>query len=224
MNYIFLLLTKFNHSMQFKSEYRPPSVVSNNIWGDCWLIRAPGVDGCSGRYVIASSAGNVLEPGFCSWDYYTREVRAFHIEDEASPAPAPSSRAVLGALSNLGSSRSSSGLSNVERQQWWYKPCGPLLLSTASKQRMVTAYDIRDGEVAMQWEVNNPIMAMEHSSPLQWRSRGKVVIAGSESIGLWDVNSLNPQPLLSVTSSGKKVYCLHVNNTDAEVGGGVRQR
>ncbi|GJM87201.1 hypothetical protein PR202_ga03133 [Eleusine coracana subsp. coracana] len=151
---------------------------------------------------------------------YQREVKAFHIEEEAS---APSSRAVLGSLSNAGSSRSSSGLSNAERQQWWYKPCGPLLLSTASKQRMVTAYDIRDGDVVMQWELNSPVTAMEHSSPLQWRSRGKVVIAGSESIGLWDVNSLNPQPLLSVTA-GKKVYCLHVNNTDAEVGGGVRQR
>ncbi|GJM87303.1 hypothetical protein PR202_ga03243 [Eleusine coracana subsp. coracana] len=102
-----------NH--EFKSEYKPPSMVSNNMWGDCWLIRAPGVDGCSGRYVIAASAGNALEPGFCSWDYYTREVKAFHIEDEAS---APSSRAVLGSLSNAGSSRSSSGLSNAERQQW----------------------------------------------------------------------------------------------------------
>ncbi|PAN08850.1 hypothetical protein PAHAL_1G440600 [Panicum hallii] len=211
-----------NH--EFKSEYKPPSMVSNNMWGDCWLIRAPGVDGCSGRYVVAASAGNALEPGFCSWDYYTREVKAFHIDEEASHAPAPPPRAVLGPLSNLGSSRSSSALSNGETQQWWYKPCGPLLLSTASKQKMVTAYDIRDGDVVMKWEVSNPVMGMEYSSPLQWRSRGKVVIAGSESIGLWDVNSLNPQPLLSVASSGKKVYCLHVNNTDAEVGGGVRQR
>ncbi|CAN6279655.1 unnamed protein product [Urochloa humidicola] len=211
-----------NH--EFKSEYKPPSMVSNNTWGDCWLIRAPGVDGCSGRYVVAASAGNALEPGFCSWDYYTREVKAFHIEEEASHDPAPPTRAVLGPLSNLGSSRSSSALSNGETQQWWYKPCGPLLLSTASKQRMVTAYDIRDGDVVMKWEVSNPVTGMEYSSPLQWRSRGKVVIAGSESIGLWDVNSLNPQPLLSVASSGKKVYCLHVNNTDAEVGGGVRQR
>ncbi|CAL4967577.1 unnamed protein product [Urochloa decumbens] len=211
-----------NH--EFKSEYKPPSMVSNNTWGDCWLIRAPGVDGCSGRYVVAASAGNALEPGFCSWDYYTREVKAFHIEEEASHDPAPPTRAVLGPLSNLGSSRSSSALSNGETQQWWYKPCGPLLLSTASKQRIVTAYDIRDGDVVMKWEVSNPVTGMEYSSPLQWRSRGKVVIAGSESIGLWDVNSLNPQPLLSVASSGKKVYCLHVNNTDAEVGGGVRQR
>ncbi|KAJ1281562.1 hypothetical protein BS78_04G314900 [Paspalum vaginatum] len=211
-----------NH--EFKSEYKPPSLVSNNMWGDCWLIRAPGVDGCSGRYVVAASAGSALEPGFCSWDYYTREVKSFHVEEEASHAFAPTSRAVLGALSNVGSSRSSSALSNGERQQWWYKPCGPLLLSTASKQKMVTAYDIRDGDVVMKWEVSNPVTGMEYSSPLQWRSRGKVVIAGSESLGLWDVNSLNPQPLLSVASSGKKVYCLHVNNTDAEVGGGVRQR
>ncbi|KAL6635322.1 hypothetical protein ACP70R_027993 [Stipagrostis hirtigluma subsp. patula] len=210
-----------NH--EFKSEYKPPSIVANNMWGDCWLIRAPGVDGCSGRYVVAASAGNALEPGFCSWDYYTREVQAFHIE-QTPHASAPSSRAVLGPLSNVGSSRSSSALSNVERQQWWYRPCGPLLLSTASKQKMVTAYDIRDGDMVMNWEVSNPVVGMEYSSPLQWRSRGKVVIAGSESIGLWDVNSLNPQPLLSVASSGKKVYCLHVNNTDAEVGGGVRQR
>lgn len=210
-----------NH--EFKSEYKPPSMVSNNMWGDCWLIRAPGVDGCSGRYVVAASAGNALEPGFCSWDFYTREVKSFHVEEEASQAFAPTSRAILGALSNVGSSRSSSALSNSERQQWWYKPCGPLLLSTASKQKMVTAYDIRDGDVVMKWEVSNPVIGMEYSSPLQWRSRGKVVIAGSESIGLWDVNSLDPQPLLSV-ASGKKVYCLHVNNTDAEVGGGVRQR
>ena len=210
--------------VQFKSEYKPPSMVSNNMWGDCWLIRAPGVDGCSGRYVVAASAGSALEPGFCSWDYYTREVKAFHIDEEASHALAPPPRAVLGPLSNLGSSRSSSALSNGETQQWWYKPCGPLLLSTASKQKIVTAYDIRDGDVVMKWEVSNPVMGMEYSSPLQWRSRGKVVIAGSESIGLWDVNSLNPQPLLSVASSNNKVYCLHVNNTDAEVGGGVRQR
>ncbi|CAM0942916.1 unnamed protein product [Alopecurus aequalis] len=212
-----------NH--EFKSEYKPPSVVSHNTWGDCWLIRAPGVDGCSGRYVVAASAGNALEPGFCSWDYYSREVKAFHVEEETShPTSVPVSRNVLGPLPSIGSSRSSSAISTVERPQWWYRPCGPLLLSTASKQKMVTAYDIRDGDVVMKWEVSSPVLGMEYSSPLQWRSKGKVVIAGTESIGLWDVNSLNPQPLLSVASAGKRVYCLHVNNTDAEVGGGVRQR
>ncbi|XP_052142549.1 KIN14B-interacting protein At4g14310 [Oryza glaberrima] len=209
---------------EFKSEYKPPSVISNNMWGDCWLIRAPGVDGCSGRYVVAASAGNALDPGFCSWDYYSREAKAFHIEEISHASSVPSSRTVLGPLPNVGSSRSSSAISTVERQQWWYRPCGPLLLSAASKQKMVTAYDIRDGDVVMKWEVSNPVQGMEYSSPLQWRSRGKVVIAGTESIGLWDVNSLNPQPLLSVASAGKKLYCLHVNNTDAELGGGVRQR
>ncbi|KAL5208698.1 hypothetical protein ABZP36_033133 [Zizania latifolia] len=210
---------------EFKSEYKPPSAVSNNMWGDCWLIRAPGVDGCSGRYVVAASAGNALDPGFCSWDYYSREAKAFHVEQEiCHTSSVPSSRTVLGPLPNVGSSRSSSAISIVERQQWWYRPCGPLLLSAVSKQKMVTAYDIRDGDIVMKWEVNNPITGMEYSSPLQWRSRGKVVIAGTESLGLWDVNSLNPQPLLSVAFTGKKLYCLHVNNTDAEVGGGVRQR
>ncbi|XP_051191802.1 KIN14B-interacting protein At4g14310 [Lolium perenne] len=212
-----------NH--EFKSEYKPPSAVSHNTWGDCWLIRAPGVDGCSGRYVVAASAGNALEPGFCSWDYYSREVTAFHVEDETPrPYAVPLSRNVLGPLPNIGSSRSSVAISTVEQPQWWYRPCGSLLLSTATKQKMITAYDIRDGDVVMKWEVSNPVLGMEYSSPLQWRSRGKVVIAGTESIGLWDVNSLNPQPLLSVATAGKRVYSLHVNNTDAEVGGGVRQR
>ncbi|XP_006649155.1 KIN14B-interacting protein At4g14310 [Oryza brachyantha] len=209
---------------EFKSEYKPPSVISNNMWGDCWLIRAPGVDGCSGRYVVAASAGNALDPGFCSWDYYSREAKAFHVEEISHASSVTSSRTVLGPLPNIGSSRSSSAISTLERQQWWYRPCGPLLLSSASKQKMITAYDIRDGEVVMKWEASNPVQGMEYSSPLQWRSRGKVVIAGTESIGLWDVNSLNPQPLLSVASAGKKLYCLHVNNTDAELGGGVRQR
>ncbi|KAG8072858.1 hypothetical protein GUJ93_ZPchr0006g42014 [Zizania palustris] len=210
---------------EVKSEYKPPNAVSNNMWGDCWLIRAPGVDGCSGRYVVAASTGNVLDPGFCSWDYYSREPNAFHVENViCHTSSVPPSRTVLGPLPNLGSSIPSSATSIVERQQWWYRPCGPLLLSAASKQKMVTAYDIRDGDIVMKWEVNSPVQGMEYSSPLQWRSRGKVVIAGTESIGLWDVNSLNPQPLLSVASAGKKLYCLHVNNTDAEVGGGVRQR
>ncbi|KAG8060685.1 hypothetical protein GUJ93_ZPchr0002g26467 [Zizania palustris] len=154
-----------------------------------------------------------------------REAKAFHVEqDICHTSSVPSCRTVLGPLPNVGSSRSSSAISIVERQQWWYRPCGPLLLFAASKQKMVTAYDIRDGDIVMKWEVDNPILGMEYSSPLQWRSRGKVVVAGTESLGLWDVNSLNPQPLLSVAFTGKKLYCLHVNNSDAEVGGGVRQR
>ncbi|KAI3683337.1 hypothetical protein L1987_83840 [Smallanthus sonchifolius] len=65
---------------------------------------------------------------------------------------------------------------------------------------------------------------MENSSPLQWRNRGKVVLAETEVVSLWDVGSLTPEPLVSVSANGKKIFALHVNNTDAELGGGVRQR
>ncbi|WOL19302.1 hypothetical protein Cni_G28100 [Canna indica] len=207
---------------EFKAEYKPPAGVSNDLWGDCWLIRASGADGCSGKYVVAASAGNALESGFCSWDYYTKEVKAFSIGDVTNNSS--SSRTTLGSLSNIGLRRSMSSATPTVGHQWWYKPCGPLLISTASKQKSVNAYDIRDGDLVMKWEVSSPVLGMEYSSPLQWRSRGKVIIAGTETISLWDVNSLNPQPLLSVASGGKKVYSLHVNNTDAELGGGVRQR
>ncbi|CAA6662504.1 unnamed protein product [Spirodela intermedia] len=211
-----------------KAEYNPPADISSNLWGDCWLIRAPGVDGCAGRYVVAASAGNTLESGFCAWDFYTKDVRAFRIE-EGRPSSLSStsslSRTVLAPLPNtalhirgsLSTTHASAG------QQWWYRPCGPLLVSASSRQNVVNAFDIRDGELVMTWNVQNPVMAMEHSSPLQWRSRGKVVLAEPEGIRLWDVNSLNPQPLLSV-ASGKRVTALHVNNTDAELGGGIRQR
>ncbi|XP_008789429.2 LOW QUALITY PROTEIN: KIN14B-interacting protein At4g14310-like [Phoenix dactylifera] len=212
---------------EVKAEYKPPTGVSNSLWGDCWLVRAPGADGCSGRYVVAASAGNSLDSGFCSWDFYTRDVKAFRVEDETPNSSATSSsRMVVGPRSNIGlfSRSASCAMPSVERQQWWYRPCGPLLISCASRQKAVAAYDIRDGDLVMMWEANSPVLGMEFSCPLQWRSRGKVIIAGTDAISLWDVNSLNPQPLLSVASAGKRVYSLHVNNTDAELGGGVRQR
>ncbi|KAA8527787.1 hypothetical protein F0562_035344 [Nyssa sinensis] len=204
-----------------KAEYKPPVGVSPNVWRDCWIIRAPGADGCSGRYVVAASAGNTMDSGFCSWDFYRKDVRAFHIEDGNN-----SSRTALAPLPNNTVSRRNA-LSTIvasENQQWWYKPCGPLMISTASCQRIVRIYDIRDGEQIMKWEVQKPVLAMDSSSPLQWRNRGKVVVAEAETISLWDVSSLNPQALLSVSSSGRKMSALHVNNTDAELGGGVRQR
>ncbi|XP_059650852.1 KIN14B-interacting protein At4g14310 [Cornus florida] len=204
-----------------KSEYRPPIGVSPNVWRDCWIIRAPGADGCSGRYVVAASAGNTMDSGFCSWDFYTKDVRAFHIEDGNT-----SSRPALAPLPNntLYNRNASSTIVAPENQQWWYKPCGPLIVSTASCQRVVRIYDIRDGEYVMKWEVQKPVLAMDYSSPLQWRNRGKVVLAEAETLSLWDVSSQNPQALLSVSSCGRKISALHVNNTDAEIGGGVRQR
>ena len=201
--------------------------MSNNLWGDCWLIRATGADGCSGRFVVAASAGNTLESGFCSWDFYTKNIQAFRIDDGTPNSfSMSSSRTALAPLTNTGLFRRSASCTvpSVGSRQWWYRPCGPLLISTASGQKNVSAYDIRDGELVMGWDVNSPVVGMEYSSPLQWRSRGKVIVAETDAVSLWDVNSLTPQPLLSMASSGKKICCLHVNNTDAEIGGGVRQR
>ncbi|KAK4801122.1 hypothetical protein SAY86_021609 [Trapa natans] len=207
-----------------KSEYKPAMDVSPNIWRDCWIVRAPGADGCSGRFVVAASAGNTLEAGFCSWEFYSKNVRAFHIEGRG---PTIAHRTVLGPLStNTPYGRALSNTALVsESRQWWYRPSGPLIISTASSQRGVRVYDIRDGEEMIKWETQKPVVSMVYSSPLQWRGRGKVVMAEGEGVSLWDVNSLVPQALLSVVpSSGRKIAALHVNNIDGEMGGGVRQR
>ncbi|XXG61964.1 hypothetical protein AAC387_Pa05g0433 [Persea americana] len=205
-----------------KSIYMPPSGVSHNLWGDCWLIRAADSDGCSGRYVVAASAGSTLDSGFCSWDFYTKAIRAFRVEDGITTT----SRTVLGPLPNRVPYRRDTLSTTLApgNQQWWYKPSGPLLVATASGQKVVSMYDIRDSDLIMKWEVQRPILAMDYSSPLQWRNKGKVVIAEAEAISLWDVNTLNPQSALSIASFGRKVTALHINNTEAELGGGVRRR
>ncbi|KAG9149450.1 hypothetical protein Leryth_003401 [Lithospermum erythrorhizon] len=204
-----------------KAEYKPPAGISPNMWRDCWIVRAPSADGCAGRYVVAASAGNSLEAGFCSWDFYLKDVRAVHVEDGTTNV-----RTALADLPNNTMRRRNtlSSIMSPEHQQWFYRPCGPLIVSTASCQRSVKVYDIRDGEHVMRWELQKPVATMEYSSPLQWRNKGKVVVAESETISLYDVSSLSPQPLLSVSSSNRKITALHVNNTDAELGGGVRQR
>ncbi|KAL0368473.1 UNVERIFIED_CONTAM: KIN14B-interacting protein [Sesamum calycinum] len=161
-----------------KAEYKPPAGFLPNMWRDCWIIRAPGADGCSGKYVVAASAGNSVDSGFCSWDFYTKDIHAFHFENEtthvrAAVAPLPNKSVV------------------TENRQWWYKPCGPLIISSATCQNRVQIYDIRDGEQIMKWELQKPVLAMDYSSPLHWRNRGKVVIAESDAISLWDVSSLS---------------------------------
>ncbi|KAL7105535.1 hypothetical protein ACP275_07G050800 [Erythranthe tilingii] len=198
-----------------KAEYKPPVVVSPNMWRDCWIIRAPSADGCSGKYVVAASAGNnSVESGFCSWDFYTKDVKAFNFEDSTN---ARVRRTAFAPVSN-------NTMHQGRYPLWWYTPCGPLITSTASCQRSVQIYDIRDGERVMKWELDKPVFAMDYSSPLQWRNRGKVVVAEVDGVSVWDVNSLTSKALLSVSSSGQKISALHVNNTDAELGGGVRQR
>ncbi|XP_031502713.1 KIN14B-interacting protein At4g14310 [Nymphaea colorata] len=201
-----------------KSEYVPPVQVSPNLWRDIWLIRAAGPDGCAAKYVVAASAGNVLDSGFCSWDFYSKEVRAFHTEGRCPLA--------LSSLSHRNSQRRRNVLSTIgapENHQWWYKPCGPLIVSTATSQKNVSVYDIRDSDLVMRWETQTPVATMDFSSPLQWRNKEKVVVAESEAISLWDVSSLNPRVLSSI-SCYKRVSALHIHNTDAEFGGGVRQR
>ncbi|ESQ56193.1 hypothetical protein EUTSA_v10024359mg [Eutrema salsugineum] len=207
---------------EVKAVYNPPDGISPNTWRDCWVVRAPGADGCSGRYVVAASAGNTLESGFCSWDFYTKDIKALHLEDGSSRV----SRTALAPLSNNTSrGRNTLACSLIpDTQQWWYRPCGPLIASTSSFQRVVKVFDIRDGEQIMRWEVQNPVSALDYSSPLQWRNRGKLVIAEDEAISVWDVNSLHPEAHVTISSSGRKISAFHINNTDAEVGGGVRQR
>ncbi|XP_022979354.1 KIN14B-interacting protein At4g14310-like [Cucurbita maxima] len=204
-----------------KCVYKPPEGISPNIWRDCWIIRAPGADGCAGRYVVAASAGNTMDAGFCSWDFYSKNLRAFQIEGAM-----PSSRTALAPLPhNIVQKRYAPSYMLVpETEQWWYKPCGPLIVSTATCQKIVKVFDVRDSDEIMNWEVQKPVAAMDYSSPLQWRNRGKVVVAETEALSLWDVASTSAHALLSVYSSGRKISALHVNNMDAELGGGVRQR
>lgn len=163
-----------------------------------------------------------MDSGFCSWDFYTKEVKAFQVEVGSGTT---SSRTALRQLpNNIIQRRNLSASTISEARQWWFKPCGPLIISTCSSQRGVKVFDVRDGEQVMRWEVQKPVVAMDYSSPLQWRNRGKVVVAECEGISLWDVNSLSPHALVSVPLGGKKISALHVSNTDAELGGGVRKR
>ena len=171
---------------------------------------------------MAASAGNTMDSGFCSWDFYSKEVRAFHAEDNGI-----TSRVAVGSLTDNNRLLRRNALADItpsENRQWWYRPCGPLMISTASCQRAVKVFDVRDGEEIMKWDVQKPVLAMDYCSPLQWRNREKIVVAETEGVSLWDVSSQNPQALSSVSSAGCRISAVHVNNTDAELGGGVRQR
>ncbi|ONK57365.1 uncharacterized protein A4U43_C10F19340 [Asparagus officinalis] len=200
----FALLTHNDNSCSYhditnseeKTVYKAPEGAPNYLFSDCWITRGSCGDEYK-KYVVAASSGSTLESGFCSWDFYTKKVHAFHVEDTAPDS--------------------------AENPQWWYIPCESILMSTCSKQKNVSTYDIRDGQLMMNFDVSSPVVGMEYSSPLQWRSNGKVIVAETEALSLWDVNSY-AQPLKSIPTSGKRIYCLHVNNTDAEVGGGVRRR
>ncbi|MCD7468221.1 hypothetical protein HAX54_006205 [Datura stramonium] len=122
------LESKYVILMMFWALSKPPVGVSSNMWRDCWIIRAPGVDGSSGRYVVAASANSM------------------------------------------------------------------------------------DSGPEMGFTKTNVVYGL--ASPLQWRSRGKVVIAETEGLSLWDVNSISPQALLSVSSSPiRQISALHMQIT-----------
>ncbi|KAL0366892.1 UNVERIFIED_CONTAM: KIN14B-interacting protein [Sesamum radiatum] len=185
-----------------KAEYKPPAGFLPNMWRDCWIICAPGADGCSGKYVVAASAGNSVDSGFCSWDFYTKDIHACHFENETTHL-----RTAVPPLPNKSVA--------TENREWWYKPCGPLIISSASCQNRVQIYDIRDGEQIMKWELQKPVLAMDYSSPLHWRNRGKVVIAESDAISLWDVSSLSSRALLHPSGIGLKISKVGVNADSA---------
>lgn len=67
--------------------YRGPSTVSSRVWGDCWIVRAPGTDGRSNKFVVAASAGGATDPAFCTWDFYSRKTAAYHCEPSSLPSP-----------------------------------------------------------------------------------------------------------------------------------------
>ncbi|KAH9315357.1 hypothetical protein KI387_023984, partial [Taxus chinensis] len=205
-----------------KAEYKVPHWHTGNTWGDCWLIRASGSDGRPSKYVVAASAGSMLNSGFCSWDFYNKEIVAFHTEAEVFTCPSSIFSPVF-AQRNVMVRNSCFTNAVPENQRWWYRPCGPLMVATASAQKMVIVYDIRDGDHVMKWETQGNVTNLNHSSPLQWRNKGKVVVAETEAISLWDVNSLAPRSLHNVVFPGRKVSAFHVHNTDAECNGGVRQ-
>jgi WD40 repeat protein len=111
-----------------------------------------------------------------------------------------------------------------ESCQWWYNPNGPLLASAANAKKRVALYDIRDGEVVMEWDTNTDIASLENCYPVQWRDRGKLVLAEREAISVWDVNTMDVNRLQFIELPGKQISALYVHNSDAECSGGVRQR
>jgi len=193
------------------------------VWGDCWIVRAPGTDGRSNKFVVAASAGAATNPAFCSWDFYSRRTAAYHCEPSCLPSPSkrrsgrshshdqeassvkePGSNMALRkwldrsgtfSITKFGGNAAakktferSMSLDHATRKRnvseevvskpsspplWWYRPCGPLLASSASGLTTVSLFDIRDGDSVMHWDTQKSVAAMAYSSPLQWRNKSK---------------------------------------------------
>ena len=218
------------------------------VWNDCWLIRAAGSDGRANKYVVAASTGNVIDCGFCSWDFESKSLASCHSEYQSthqitstldSPIARSFSREIYPqprmvmplAECNAPKYDASRGIladayhdECCKSPQWWYKPCGPLMAAAASSLTNIALYDIRDGDNVMRWDTRTAIAGLDYSSPIQWRDKGKLVLAEEEAISIWDVHTMDVHCLQYIELRGKQISTLYVHNSDAECNGGVRQR
>jgi hypothetical protein len=238
--------------LQGKATFKGPRNAPSRPWGDCWLVRAAGADGTLNKYVVAASLGSGPDSAFCSWDFYDRKITAFHTESSLAASPSSEFSFISNGSSSTerrhvtsreaakaGCFSWANGSENGHYLKGSRTPSGPLSLNLASGGSCpsdgenldtpkwwyrVTLYDVRDGDVVMRWDLFNCVANMEFSCPLQWRSKGKMVVAEDQAISLWDVNTMTPQRLHNIDLSGKELRALYVGNSDADFSVGIRQR
>jgi len=176
--------------LQEKARYSGPKNVSKGEWGDCWVIRASGSDGCSRQYFIAAAAGGARSAAaFCSWDLYDRTIAAYHCDSAPPTSSSPGFFTVdspehagfshpglepnrRSFLDTWAQNQNTSGVP-AKAALWWYRPCGALVASAGTCLNTVSLYDIRDGECMMKWDTKNAVASMDFSSPVQWRTSSK---------------------------------------------------
>jgi hypothetical protein len=98
------------------------------------------------------------------------------------------------------------------------------MAAAATSLTNMALYDIRDGDNVMRWDTKMAIASLDYTSPLQWRDRGKLVLAEEDGISIWDVHSMDVDCLQYIQLSGKQISSFYVHNSDAECSGGIRQR
>ncbi|XP_024399098.1 uncharacterized protein [Physcomitrium patens] len=74
-------------NMEEKAIYRGPTTLTSRVWGDCWIVRAPGSDGRANKFVVAASASGSKDSAFCSWDFHSRKCVASHHQSSSVPSP-----------------------------------------------------------------------------------------------------------------------------------------
>ncbi|MCO5581834.1 hypothetical protein L7F22_035723 [Adiantum nelumboides] len=161
-------------NMEEKAVYAAPNEMSSTLWTDCWLIRAAGSDGRTNKYVVAATAGNALDCGFCSWDFCTKKLTACHIEKQSTPpmgsSPgSPIQRSLYfssqpSARSTMGLPSSDSRVSRSERATLTYSATNTRVPDTLP-QHPPTTYLIECCESPQWWyRPCGPLMASAASS------------------------------------------------------------